>query len=150
MTVWLYQMNVDRVLEYGDKYKLEDFRRYVRDGKYLRWKTRNIISETEEPKAGDTIIYWFVKSGTDEPGLYGLGIIFKCYEKDDDPPYNKWILHLPVFPSERLKNHPIYDTEIEKIVNEIRGNKQAFGTMFIIKDNQAERLFKSIKEAEPN
>ena len=77
-----YKKRLDSFLEYTgnndipavveDKYELEDFRRYVRDGKYLEWKTRNIISEAEEPKAGDTIIYWFVKSGTDEPGLYGL------------------------------------------------------------------------------
>jgi hypothetical protein len=146
MTVWLYQMNAERPLENGSFYTPDNYREDIEEGDYLEWLTREIRPREIEPKAGDTIIYWFVAAGTDDPGLYGLGVIFDCY---NCPQYNteyNCIYHLPVFPSEILSDDPIYDDEVQEIVDEIRGNQKNFATMFAISDDHTQRLFAEIQE----
>jgi hypothetical protein len=148
MTVWLYQMNANRPLQDGSFYTPNDYQMEVESEEYLEWLTREVRPTELEPKAGDTIFYWFVTTGTDNPGLYGLGIIFSSYEC---PEYNtdyKCIEHLPVYPSESLSDNPIYDDEIQEIVDEIRGNQAAFATMFAIDDTHTQRLFAKIQEWE--
>jgi hypothetical protein len=34
------------------------------------------------PSPGDTILYWYTKSSTDKPGLYGWGTIFQYNESN--------------------------------------------------------------------
>ncbi|NJN96154.1 MAG: hypothetical protein HC875_19620 [Anaerolineales bacterium] len=146
MTVWLYQMNAERPLQDGSFYTPDDFREDVESEEYLEWLTREIRPKEMDPKAGDTILYWFVVSGTNQPGLYGLGVIFDCYEcLKYNTEYN-CIYHLPVFPSEILSDTPIYDDEIQEIVDEIRGNQKNFATMFAINDDYIQSLFARIQE----
>jgi len=148
MTVWLYQMNAKRPLEDGDFYTPDDYQAEVESEEYLEWLTREVRPKEVEPKAGDTIFYWFVAAGTDQPGLYGLGIIFGCYECPEYNTEHKCIEHLPVSPSEILRDNPIYDDEAQEIVNEIRGTQTAFATMFAIDDNHTQRLFAKIQECD--
>lgn len=145
MTHWLYQMNPKRVLEYGDVYTPEEFREDFASGEDLEWLTREIRPRGLEPKAVDTIFYWFVVSGTDEPGLYGFGIISDCYDCPRLSAKYKCISHRPGFPTEYLQAAPLYEDEIVEIVDDIRGVGRAYATMFKIDDDQAERLFDYIR-----
>lgn len=148
MTVWLYQMNADKSLQDGSFYTPDDYQEEVESDDYLEWLTREVRPKELNPKAGDTIFYWFVRTGTDDPGLYGLGLIFSCHKC---PEYNTdydCIEHMPVYPSENLSDDPIYDDEIQEIIDEIRGNQAAFATMFAIDDHHIQRLFAKIQEWE--
>lgn len=42
MTVWLYQMNAERELEYGGFYTPDDYREDIESEEYLEWLTREI------------------------------------------------------------------------------------------------------------
>jgi len=140
MAMWLYQMSKEKELsEDGYKWTPAKYRKEVWEGHYLEWETRKIrtIKSGAKPKAGDTIIYWFVKRGTADPGLYGVGIIFE-YDQNE-----RTITHLPIFPSDYIKKHPAYDDEITRIVKEIQNNMPR-STMFKIKNNQTQKLWAKI------
>ncbi len=141
MAMWLYQMSKEKELsEDGYKWTPEKYRKEVWEGHYLEWQTRKIraIKSIAKPKVGDTIIYWFVKRETVDAGLYGVGIIFE-YNKNE-----RTISHLPVFPSNYLKRHPVYNDAIAGIVKEIQNNMPQ-STMFEIKNNQALKLWMTIR-----
>ena len=119
MAMWLYQMSKEKELsEGGYKWTPTKYRKEVRECHYLEWKTRRVRTNKSgaKPKAGDTIIYWFVKRGNIDAGLYGVAIIF------EDNQNERTISHLPVFPSNYIKKHPIYNNEISQIVKDIQNN----------------------------
>ena len=93
MAMWLYQLSASKIFEDGTNWTLKQHQKEVCEGQYLEWDTRQIrsINTGTKPKSGDTVIYWFVESGNDNPGLYGIGIIIDYN--------NKRINHLPIFPN---------------------------------------------------
>lgn len=143
MAMWLYQMSKEKELaEDGYKYNWTPakYRKSVRKGRCLQWKTRKIRAAKSgaKPKAGDTVVYWFVKRGTANAGLYGVGIIFE-YDQNREA-----INHLPIFPSDYIKKHPVYDDEIKSIIKKIQNNMPR-STMFEIKNNQTKKLWAKIR-----
>jgi hypothetical protein len=140
MALWLYQMSAKKKLsKSGYKWTPAKHRKQVWEGYYLEWETRQIrsIKPGVTPQAGDTIVYWFVKSGTENPGLYGWGIVFEQNEGT--------ICHLPVFPSDHLKMRPVYNDKIAKIVKEIQ-SKMPIATLFQLTRGQAEELWSIIRD----
>jgi len=140
MAMWLYQLSAEKEFEDGSKWTPEVHREEVWEGQYLEWDTRQIRSlrSGTKPTAGDTVIYWFVKRGIDEPGLYDSGIIFE-YNQDEET-----IKHLPIFPSAYLKMHPIYDDDMIELVKGIQ-NRMPIATMFEINDDHAQKLWIKIR-----
>ena len=147
MTTWLYQMNPAKIFADGGTYTIADFQNDLATPTLFYWRTRNIIPKTQKPKAGDTILYWFVAAGTENPGLYGLGVIFGFGKREEEGAKHKeWISHLPVYPSKQLRKNPLYNAEIKKLINKVRNKQQSFGTMFKIDNNDATKLFNQIQE----
>lgn len=140
MAMWLYQMSAKKKLSKGGyKWTPAKYRKQVREGHYLEWKTRRIrsIKSGASPQAGDIIIYWFVKSGTENPGLYGWGIVFEQNEGT--------ICHLPVFPSDHLKMRPVYNDKIAKTVKKIQRN-MPIATLLQLTGAQAKELWSNIRD----
>lgn len=110
MTAWLYQMAED------EQWTPEDYRLDVWEGEQVTWPHRKIVSrDAREPGPGDPIILFFAKSGTQAPGVCGWGVILRLYARKQE------ISFRAVFPTDLLKMNPIWDNEIEEIVNQIRG-----------------------------
>ena len=125
MAMWLYQLSPSKELAPNFRYTPKDYRKEVREGHKLEWESRDIWSFNtgSKPKAGDKVIYWFVEKQNDEPGLYGLGIIYEYGIKGI-------IRHIPIFPSNKLKNKPIHKDFIN-IIKKIQ-NRMPIATMFEI------------------
>lgn len=144
MGCWLYQMRAND----DEPYRPEHYRREVCEGKTVSWPSKEPISidlrEQEEPTAGDTIIFFFCKSGLrgdEEPGIYGLGEI-KEFVNDAE---SGRILEFRVeAPNDRLKMEPLCGPGIERLVNGIRGGwKQR--TMWAITAAEFARLRKCMR-----
>ena len=109
MAVWLYQLSSKK--EEWDNCTPNDYKKDIWENQDYTWDV-GIIRSDEIPKEGDMIILFFAKS-SDEPGIYGWGVI-NSYTED------KKICFTPILPSNYLKNHPLWDIEIEKMMKEIR------------------------------
>ena len=118
-------------------WKPEKYRMKVWEHEKCEFKTGKIIPSDEKPKSGDTIIFFYVKTDTNEPGIYGWGIILK-YDKKE-----KNVLFRPTSPSDYLKMNPILGNDIENLINEIRG-KTPRGTMWKVTDDQVIIIRKNI------
>jgi hypothetical protein len=96
---------------------------------------------------GDTVIFFFCKTGEDDPetgdvqpGIYGWGTIIT-------PPFDSYgtIEFKVKSPSDYLKHHVIWDAEIEQLTNQIR-KRQYQGTMWPIDSEQLEKLRMKIRK----
>lgn len=109
MAAWLYQMAED------EQWTPEDYRIEVWEGEPVTWPHRKIVSrEALKPTSGDPIILFFAKSGTQAPGICGWGVILRLYAKKEE------IRFRAVFPTDLLKMNPIWDNEVEDLINEVR------------------------------
>lgn len=107
MGAWLYQMS-------AADWAPERYREEVWEGHVTRWPARK-VSGDEEPVEGDLFLAWYAKTGCDDPGLYGWGIIARGVNEYG---YLSW---QPVFPSDYLKMHPLFDEEVDRVISAIRG-----------------------------
>lgn len=99
-----------------------------------------IGESTRRPTAvqpGDIVILFFAKTGADEPGIYGWGII-TLFDGDV-------IDFRPASPSDYLKMNPLWDDKIDKIVNQIRGGMPQ-GTMWEVDERALKQLRQEIAE----
>jgi len=82
---------------------------------------------------------WYAKTGCDDPGLYGWGIVIRGVNEFDQ-------LHwMPVFPSDYLKMHPLFDEEMDRLVSSIR-RPVAQGTMWAIPDARIRELRARVRD----
>ena len=103
-----------------------DYRLIVWEGEVVDWPTGRITSPTnEKPTPGDVVMFFFTKSSTPHPGIYGWALITKVNRKGDRIHFRA----LP--PSDMLKIDPIYDEVIEQLIERVRG-KFRQGTMWSI------------------
>jgi hypothetical protein len=115
MACWLYQMR-------ADQYSHERYRTEVWEGNTVtNWSIGESKRKPKEVQPGDTVILFFAKTGADEPGIYGWGII-TLFDKEV-------IDFRPAPPSDYLKMNPLPEQEIIKIIDKIRGGMPE-GTMF--------------------
>ncbi len=139
MPAWLYQMTTN---ENADRWWYpEGYRQEVWEGQTLTWPTGKIyFREQGQVSVGDTIIFFFAKTGNDEPGIYGWGTII-------DPPQEAYddITFVPKPPSDFLKETPCWDGEVDKLLNEIR-RRLYVGTMWNITSGELSKLRKKINQ----
>lgn len=109
MKAWLYQMTIP-------KWYPEDYRLEVWEGRPIIWEVGDISPRGQgEISPGDNIILFFSINGNDYPGIYGWGVIYGLNK-------GKFTVTFQVTPpSDYLKTDPIWDNEIEKLINKIRG-----------------------------
>lgn len=139
MPAWLYQMTTN---ENADRWWYpEEYRKEVREGQPLTWPTGKIyFREQGQVSKGDTVIFFFAKTGNDEPGIYGWGtIINPPREADDD------ITFVTNPPSDFLKDNPCWDDEVDKLLNDIRRGLYV-GTMWNITFEELSKLRKKIRQ----
>ena len=116
MSRWLYQMR-------ERDWSISSFRQQVKEGHAIRWETRKIMYSNEKPAAGDIVIFFYVKSQTNTPGICGIGIITKYF------PNSRKILFVPIPPTNKLKAKPWFDEQVEEYLDLIR-HKAVRGTMY--------------------
>ncbi len=109
MNAWLYQMSTPRW--YPEAYRLE-----VWEGEPLVWSVGSILPRgLGEISPGDSIVLFFSKSGNDYPGIYGWGIIYNFNKR------RKEVKFRVTPPSNYLKSDPLWDKDIERLLDRIRG-----------------------------
>ena len=95
MAARLYQMT-------ADNYSPEEFRSEIWEGGLIKWPSGKISSKAgQEIAPVDIVILVYVRSGAQEPGIFGWGIILG-FQKDKGH-----IVFRPVYPSDFLKIYPI-------------------------------------------
>jgi hypothetical protein len=116
MSRWLYQMS-------ETDWSINSFRKEVKEGRAINWETRKIMFSNDKPAAGDIIIFFYVKSKTETPGICGIGIITKYLPK------RRRIHFVPIPPTNILKKQPWFDKQVEEYLDLIRHNAVR-GTMY--------------------
>lgn len=126
MATWLYQLS-------ADAWSVEEYRQTVKEGKTLSWHVGRIGGQGEnEVTAGDTIIFFFCKSHTDEPGIYGWGEIKGFIDNGAKDRRVKFVVKPP---SDALKMRPCWNNKVERLIDAIRGNVK-MGTLWKMTDKE--------------
>ena len=133
MKTWLYQLN-------SDKWATNLFRCAIWEGRQWQWNQNEIRPTTGIPAPGDVLLFFYTK-GSDEPGIYGWGIIDRCEKFDNKTMLN----YTPTAPTNHLKVDPWWDDECEGITTEIRANQAAFATVFEIPETLVPKIRRGIK-----
>src|SRR5687768_15527340 len=121
LTSWLYQMS-------ARDWPPERYREEVWERQITQWPTGRVAGRSK-PREGDLIVTWYAKTGSEDPGLYGWGVIVRFVTEFDQ------IRWQPVFPSDFLKLTPIYDEAIGRVITGIRG-RVSQGTMWSLNRGQ--------------
>ena len=154
MPAWLYQMSSGG--RGGQFRSAEDkpwypssYRKEVSESEgKITWDLGKIyFRDQTQVSKGATVIFFFCKTGQDDPetgdvqpGIYGWGSIIK-------PPLESYgTIEFEVKPpSDYLKDHVLWDAEIEQLTNQIR-KKQYQGTMWPINSEQLQKLREKIRK----
>jgi len=131
MVFWLYQMSMRG-------FSPEAYREEIWEGKTTAWPAGRIMTD-ERPRQGDRILLWFTKTGNKEPGTYGWGVITKYRARSNVIEFR------PAYPSDYLKMYPLYNDEVDRLVNEIRGPVPE-ATMWQVDESHARALREKIRE----
>lgn len=123
MAAWLYQMAED------ESWTPADYRLAVWEGVNVTWAHKKIMPKTgQEPGPGDPLILLFAPTGTKAKGICGWGVILKRYVKRGE------ITFRAIAPTDRLKMAPIWDSEVEELLNIVRGPHPR-GTLWEMSDD---------------
>jgi len=134
MQTWLYQMS-DK-----DGWTPEDYRLSVWEGETVDWPTGRVTKRSaEDLKSGDVVFFFFTKTTTPQPGLYGWALITKVRPRSDRFQFRA----LPH--SDVLKVDPIYNTVTKRLIERIRGNFNQ-GTMWSIEEADSVILKNQIRK----
>jgi hypothetical protein len=139
MPAWLYQMTTN---ENADRWWYpEEYRQEVLEGRKLTWPTGRIyFREQSQVSVGDTVVFFFCKTGNDEPGIYGWGKIIAPPQAEGDD-----FTFVAKPPSDHLKYRPCWDDEVDKLFNDIR-RRLYVGTMWNITSGELSKLRKKIRQ----
>ncbi len=115
MGCWLYQMR-------ADWYSHERYRTEVWEGSLVtNWSIGQSKRKPKEIPLGDMVILFFAKTGADEPGIYGWGVVLRSDECG--------ITFRVATPSDYLKMNPVWDEDVDETIKKIRAGMPE-GTMF--------------------
>jgi hypothetical protein len=117
---WLYQMR--RRHDWSpEQYRLEVWKREP-----LTWPVGHLTGGSKDQVApGDLLVFFFTRTGNEDPGLYGWAVVTKLSKRKDDVEF------VPLPPTDYLKIDPIWNPIVEEWVERIRG-KAKQGTMWRI------------------
>jgi hypothetical protein len=117
MADWLYQMS------HGE-WPVEEYREQVWEGEVIHWPW-NRVAGRARPVEGDLMVCWYARSGSVEPGMYGWGVVVRSIRSD------KRLRWRPAPPSDYLKMRPLFDKDVQGIIDAVRGRMRQ-GTMWPI------------------
>lgn len=133
MACWLYQINAKK----GESREL--YRTEAWEGQLVtNWTIGEGTNKPKDISPGDIIVLSFVKAGTDDPGIYGWGIITSFHKGES-------IDFRPSPPSDYLKMNPVPEKNVRGIIREITGHFCALA-MFIVNDKEFRELRQKIAE----
>lgn len=151
MPAWLYQMSSGGSgglwhSSQNTPWYPSSYRQEVIEGEQILWDVGKIyFREQHSISAGDTVIFFFCKTGQKDPvtgdfkpGIYGWGKII--HPPDESCKQIEFAVEPP---SDDLKNVVLWGREIERIINEIRG-RQNQGTIWPINESQLLKLRRQI------
>lgn len=133
MKTWLYQLN-------SKLWATNLFRCAIWQGRQWQWNRKKARPNNAIPDPGDVLVFFYTQE-SDEPGIYGWGIIDRCEAFGDETMLN----FTPTAPTNHLKVDPWWDNECKRIVDEIRANQAAFATVFEIPDALVPQIRLGIK-----
>src|SRR5687767_15512833 len=102
MSSWLYQIS-------ATEWNPERFRVEIWENERWSWTVGRAVSAQESPAPGDGIVFFYVPTGTKDPGFYAWAVVLEWYEE------TKRIYFRPVAPSNQLKMHPWWNTEARRL-----------------------------------
>jgi hypothetical protein len=128
MAAWLYQMTSND----EEPWSPNEYRMEVWEGTPITWPVGKIIYRDQEKIArGDKVVFFFTKTGNDEPGFYGWGIILEVVESK-----TRNRLKFQVCPpSDYRKIAVAWDSQLSKLVDKVRGGMTQ-ATMWSLKDDE--------------
>jgi hypothetical protein len=139
MPAWLYQMTSSEDAKRW--WYPEEYRQEVGEGTILTWPTGRIYCRGQsQVSKGDTVVFFFCKTGNDEPGIYGWGTIIEPPKVSDDD-----FTFVANPPSDYLKNNVCWDAGVDKLLNKIR-RRQYVGTMWNISSSELDELRAKIRQ----
>jgi hypothetical protein len=139
MSAWLYQMTSNK----EEPWNPNQYRMEVWEGSPVTWPVGRILKRGGEGiSRGDTVVFFFAKTGNSEPGLYGWGIVLEIVESN----VRNRIKFQVSPPSDYLKMIVIWDKQLEEVIERIRGDV-AQGTMWPIDDKDFEIIKNKIAAA---
>ena len=131
MAHWLYQMSTDY-------YSHERYRAEVWEGTVVtNWTIGESKRRPTEVQLGEMVILFFARTGAQDPGIYGWGII-TFFD-------GEVINFRPSSPSDYLKMNPLWDDEVSGIVDRIRGGMPQ-GTMYEIDEATLAKIREKVAE----
>lgn len=131
MACWLYQMN-------AEQYSHERYRTEVWEGTVTQnWTLGKSTHRPKNVMPGGILILFYAKTVAIEPGIYGWGII-TFFDKEAEEMHFR-----PTSPSDYLKMNPLWDDEINNIINQIRGGMPE-GTIWKVDNGTLEQLRRKI------
>jgi hypothetical protein len=93
----------------------EEYRLDVWEGEEGTWHTRRINEKGQGSiNTGDIVIFFFSKSRTKDCGIYGWAIITEFDAEKGQ------ISFIPTSPSDYLKTSPVWNKDIEDLIDQIR------------------------------
>jgi hypothetical protein len=133
MSYWLYQMNVDR-------FSHKRFRAEVWEGDLTQnWTIGESTHRPKNVSVGDILVFFYAKTVAIEPGIYGWGVV-TFFDKETEEMHFR-----PATPSDYLKMNPLWDDDINKIVDRIRGGMPE-GTMFKVDGKELKNIRRKIEQ----
>ncbi len=131
MSYWFYQLNQQR-------WEPGRFRIEVWENEPWSWTVGRAILEGEEPRAGDSVAFFYAPTGGDDPGFFAWAVVLEWYKDHDGEQH---ISFRPAAPANHLKMHPWWNDEARTIADEVRGRMMK-RTLWLVPDE----LWKRIRE----
>jgi len=126
MSSWFYQIN-------PKEWDPQRFRIEIWENERWSWPVGRAMSGREQPRPGDSMVFFYTPSGGTDPGFYGWAVILEWYED------NRTLYFRPATPTNHLKMHPWWNDEARKVADEVRG-KMKQGTLWRVPDKLWERI----------
>ena len=132
MSMWLYQMNQESWAP--GRYRCE-----IWEGERWSWGVGRKVGAKQQPQPGDTVVFFYARTGGADPGFYGWAVITEWLPEQDT------LYFRPMAPSDQLKMHPWWDKEVIALAEDIRG-KVKQGTLWRIPEELCDRLRRGLTQ----
>lgn len=134
MGTWFYQIN-------AQNWPPERYRAEIWEGERWYWPVGSIMQGRPAPQVGDTVVFFYARTGCQDPGFYGWAVIVEWLDREGE----KGMYFRPVRPSDWLKMDPWWDEEASRLGDEIRGAMPR-GTMWRVREDLVPAIRRGIAQ----
>jgi hypothetical protein len=107
------------------------------------WRLGKITPRGSSPEQGDIVVFYYAETHAFDCGIVGWGIVLRYDPVDRNDKTIKEMRFRVASPSDYLKMSPLYNKNIEDVIDEIRGNPKQ-GTLWVISEKQMNVIRKEI------